>query len=234
MPRRSFLKYLCQPRRQHISNQTNNFLAHKSTTISKPEGTNLSTAGLNNVTHYLDNLQGIQKRLTESNRWLTDSIHFELNVQFFNPSSIKIYEILSLHNRTVMRELIQHYQTSHAETHPARDLFLGYLNHLLLKKKKHPTKTSLSHQIQAIFISLRTQLLVFEQLLHVCEVFFIMIMLHMQKNVWPSTSDAMPHSHGLQGEAISPSLCFLALADRDSLFNFIDQTKDKTTIIAYI
>lgn len=64
--------------------------------------------------------------------------------------------------------------------------------------------------------------------------FFIIIMLHMQKNVWPSTSDAMPHSHGLQGEAISPSLCFLALADRDSLFNFIDQTKDKTTIITYI
>lgn len=35
-----------------------------------------------------------------------------------------------------------------------------------------------------------------------------------RKKVWPSTSDAMPNPHSFQDEAISPSLRFLALVDR--------------------
>ena len=65
-------------------------------------------------------------------------------------------------------------------------------------------------------------------------IFFVIIMSHFRKKVWPSTSDAMPNSHGLQDEAISPSLSFLALVDRDSLFNFIHHTKNKSIITAHI
>lgn len=65
-------------------------------------------------------------------------------------------------------------------------------------------------------------------------IFFIIIMLHFRKKVWPSSSDVMPNSHGLQDEAISLCLCFLALVDRDSLFNFIHHTKNKSIIITHI
>jgi len=85
--------------------------------MSKTEGTNLSTLGLNNIANYLDYFQGMYRSLIlvatcKSNRWLTafDSLRAELKVQSFDPSSIKMYEILSLRNSNiVIQELIQHY-----------------------------------------------------------------------------------------------------------------------------
>lgn len=61
------------------------FLALKSTNISKPEGTNLSTLGLNNITNYLDYFQDTYGSLTLAAMRLSCMLR-----QPFSPCPIKM------------------------------------------------------------------------------------------------------------------------------------------------
>lgn len=59
-----FLRYyLCYSRCQCISILDKPFFSSQNMNMSKPEGTNLSTLGLNNIVNYLDYFQGMYRSL---------------------------------------------------------------------------------------------------------------------------------------------------------------------------
>lgn len=163
--------------------------------------------------------------MTESNRRLTDFDSFwaELNVQFFNPSSIKMYEILPLHHSNTVLLDIPSRNRSWSESGSRVS------ESPVTKKKKiqptHRQKLFLAHWASSCSFLSSYSMFSMGFCNKTCKYVILWGFFHnnhiaLRKNGWPSTSAAMPTSPRLQDEAPFSISLLLALLDRDSLFNF--------------